>query len=257
METRTDLKFLTSLICLTRAKNVVEVGVAWGESTKSLCEGVKHTGGFVRGFDNWEEWGINGKERAYGSLESTQQTLIEAGYSNFELFKFDVIKNRDEFSSFLKEKYSEGIDLAFIDADHSYLGIYNDTAVIYPLLTSNGIIVFHDTLAVDGCREFILDLRTKFNDGTFDIVDFPGGALSHGRTFGVSLLVKRCYSLDDKHSIFYCHGSPSLPAEIEEREQQWLREEISKRNPAELFSSPEMNDKWGHKFDRKKLEEWS
>ena len=58
-----------------------------------------------------------------------------------------------------------------------------------------GIIAFHDTLRIDGTREFIQDLRTIYNDGTYDIVDFPFGNLE--RRVGVSLLVKRSYPIID------------------------------------------------------------
>jgi hypothetical protein len=55
-------------------------------------------------------------------------------------------------------------------------------------------------MSIDGCREFMIDLRTKYNDGTFDLVTFPYGSMSYSdgnvrdiRT-GISVLVKRSFA---------------------------------------------------------------
>ena len=95
------------------------------------------------------------------------------------------------------------IDLAYIDGCHSYEGIKNDFDAVYPQLSETGIIVFHDTLRIDGCRQFIIDLRTKFWDGTFDVVTFPYGSMFYpdgnvvNRRTGVSMLVRRAFATLD------------------------------------------------------------
>ena len=121
---------------------------------------------------------------------------------------------------------SKSIDFAFIDACHSYVGIKNDFDIIYPLLNQDqGIIIFDDTLMIDGCREFMLHLRTRYFDGTFDIIDFPFGC--DKRKTGLSLLVKRGYPLS-KRPIDQICGSLSEPRDIEDAEKKWFQNETGK-----------------------------
>jgi hypothetical protein len=116
------------------------------------------------------------------------------------------------------------IDLAFIDGCHSYQGVKNDFDVIYPLLSTTGIIMFHDTMRIDGCRKFMIDLRTKFWDGTFDIVDFPYG--NGARRVGISILVKRAYAplnLEMDESTELVKDFESIYRE----EQEWYAKELA------------------------------
>jgi len=46
----------------------------------------------------------------------------------------------------VKEYFPEGIDLLFIDGDHSYKGITNDFNLYFPLVNSGGYIIFDDYL---------------------------------------------------------------------------------------------------------------
>ena len=117
------------------------------------------------------------------------------------------------------------IDLAFVDGCHSYVGIKNDFEVVYPRMSNIGTVVFHDTLMIDGCREFVYDLRNKFYDGSYDVIDFPFG---HGvARCGVSILTKRSFAVSDREIDQIC-GSPSSADEIEINEARWLNKEIKK-----------------------------
>ena len=57
-------------------------------------------------------------------------------------------------------------------------------------------------------------LRTKYFDGTYDVVDLPFGKSDIRTQIGISLLVKRSFPLVD-NSIFEICGSPSNPDQIE------------------------------------------
>lgn len=206
-----------SLITFNRFQTCVEIGVARGATTVHLCRAASNTGGHIYGFDIWSEHGVNLQFQQIGSKEIVEEYLRGKGLNNFTLIKVD--SRSEEFPRILKSSVST-VDFAFIDGDHSYVGIENDFNIVYPLLADNGIIAFHDTLRISGCREFVLDLRTKFYDGTYDIVDFPFG--NGDRRVGVSLLVKRTYPVlgigIDEDS-----GSRSSPIEIYEREQEWFK----------------------------------
>ena len=226
---RNELPFLEEIVSFNECKTIVEVGVARAESTVYLCNAAKRTGGFVYGFDIWE---IHGLKNQFGRFCTRQQcidTLRRKGFNNFELFKVDTFKERDKFEALIKEHCSQ-IDFCFIDGCHSYRGISHDFFTIYPYLKKTGIVAFHDTLRIDGCREFMIDLRSKYYDGTFDIVDFPYG--QRGRRCGVSLLVKRCYhkigiSIDE-----ICDMTDRTQ-DIENKEKEWFstQENLAKPEP--------------------------
>ena len=211
-----------SIIVLNESKTIVEIGVATASTTKYLCEAASIIGGHVYGYDLWETHGLQNQFSAFSTKEMCENYLNSHGFNNFELTKIN--SKTDEFKKLIKEKH-ESIDFAFIDGCHSYDGIKNDFDVVYPLLSDNGIIAFHDTLRIDGCREFIIDLRTKYNDGTFDIVDFPWG--NNERRVGITLLVKRTYSVIGLKIDEIC-GSVSEPEKIYEKEIIWYNNEIKK-----------------------------
>lgn len=242
---RRELKLLETLVFFIEAKNVLELGVYQGDASVGLCKAVDLNGGKFIGMDNWKRHGLKNQYGVLGSMEGTEAKLKEAGCKNYQLIKIDTLKDREHFKNELKTLFPEGIDLAFIDADHTYYGVANDFYAVYPNLSEGAVVVFHDTLAIDGCREFVLDLRSKYNDGTFDIVDFPYGQGS--RHCGVTLLVKRSYSTYNKPIDEIC-GSKTTPAEIEGRELEWYNKEKENRPVMPTQNNNTMLvDNWGLK----------
>jgi hypothetical protein len=205
---------MQEIISFNRYKTIVEIGVAHGTTTLYLCNGCKNFGGKVYGFDLWE---IHGKWNQFPTISSKEEVnnyLISKGINNFDLYKQNT--KEINFDNILNNIGK--IDFAFIDGDHSYDGVKNDFDKIYNRISSNGMIVFHDTLIIDGCREFILDLRSKYNDGTFDIIEFPFGNLDY--RVGISILMKRIH-LDCSILISEKCGSPSSFDEIYNKENLW------------------------------------
>lgn len=212
---------------LNQAKSFVEIGVNKGETTVSLCEAAKNTGGHVYGFDLWDRHGLLNQFASRGSEEIVDELLKNAGFDNYTLTKINTFSK--EFKDVVKETTGGTVDIAFIDGCHSYRGCLNDLQAVYPLLTESGIVVFHDTQRIDGCREFIYDLRTKYYDGTYDIFDLPGGYKN--RMMGISFLVKRSLPTLQIPIDQIC-GSLSSPGVIEQNELDWYNNEIknSKNN---------------------------
>ena len=210
---------LQQLIYFNRYKTIVEIGVACGTTTFYLCKGCSERGGKVFGFDIWAN---HGKWNQFPPLSSKQEVsnyLNSNGISNFTLNLQNTTENG--FDKLLDQIGS--IDFAFIDGDHSYDGVKNDFEKIYPRISSNGMIIFHDTLVIDGAREFMIDLRTKYNDGTFDIIEFPFGNMD--RRVGVSILMKRIH-LDCNALIDEKCGSLSSFDEIYKKEQDWYNSQV-------------------------------
>jgi hypothetical protein len=217
---------LEHLALYAKTKTIVEIGVARGDTTASLCRAAHKTGGHVFGFDLWEAHGVWNQFERLATMEDVHNRLAK-NYSNFTLTKINSAS--PEFPPLLA-KLCPRIDLAFIDGDHSYTGIKNDFDIVYPLLADAGIVAFHDTLRIDGCREFVLDLRTRFNDGTFDIVDLPWGVWPNGTRDGMSILVKRDFHRHPE--IGEICSSPSTPQEIVRREREWYQSQLRQTDRA-------------------------
>jgi len=221
---------LESLVYLNQAKVIVEVGVAEAKTTDWLCRGAKLRNGFVYGYDIWDTHGVNNQFQHWSSKEKCEEYLTSKGHTNFELTKIN--SRTPEFAELIKIKHPV-IDLAFIDGCHSYDGIKNDFDVIYPQLSPAGVIVFHDTMSIDGCREFMIDLRTKFRDGTFDLITFPYGSMFYNdgrvrdRRTGISMLVKRAFATIDQPCDEICNLDDHTQ-EIYVKEEEWYQSELEK-----------------------------
>jgi hypothetical protein len=225
---------LESLVYLNQAKVIVEVGVAEAKSTDWLCRGAKLRGGKVYGYDLWDTHGLNNQFKHWSSKEKCEAYLTSKGHTNFELTKIN--SRTPEFAELIKTKHPV-IDLAFIDGCHSYDGIKNDFDAIYPQLSATGVIVFHDTMSIDGCREFMIDLRTKYNDGTFDLVTFPYGSMFYSdgnvvdRRTGVSVLVKRGFAVIPQAIDEQCNLDEHFN-DIYVKEEEWYDAELKRAQKA-------------------------
>ena len=221
---------LESLVYLNQAQVIVEVGVAEAKSTDWLCRGAKLRGGKVYGYDLWDTHGLNNQFEHWSSKEKCETYLQSKGHTNFELTKIN--SRTPEFAELIKSKHPS-IDLAYIDGCHSYDGIKNDFDIIYPLLSESGVIVFHDTLRIDGCREFMIDLRTKFFDGTYDLITFPWGSMFYSdgnvvnRRTGISVLAKRSFATLDLPIDEQCNLDDHFQ-EIYVKEEEWYEAELKR-----------------------------
>jgi hypothetical protein len=204
--------------------------VAEAKSTDWLCRGAKLRGGVVYGYDLWDTHGLNNQFEHWSSKEKCEEYLRGKGHVNFELTKIN--SRTPEFAELIKSKHPS-IDLAYIDGCHSYDGIKNDFDVIYPLLSESGVIVFHDTLRIDGCREFMIDLRTKFWDGTYDLITFPWGSMFYSdgnvvnRRTGISVLAKRSFATLDLPIDEQCNLDEHFQ-EIYVKEEEWYEAELKR-----------------------------
>src|SRR5215207_7811409 len=79
---------LESLLVYSKAKTVVEIGVAYGYTTSLLCRGAKATGGHVFGFDIWQTHGLDKQFDQICSKEEVQKRL-SADFNNFTLTQID------------------------------------------------------------------------------------------------------------------------------------------------------------------------
>lgn len=67
-------------------------------------------------------------------------------------------------SRIVKEKlkhFTDSVDFAYVDGDHSYKGLKQDIMLVAPLLKVGGIMALHDTQAVPDCRRVFLELLSS------------------------------------------------------------------------------------------------
>ena len=218
-------ELIKSLALFCHAKTIIEIGVQYGNCTVHLCEAAKKTGGFVYGYDLFEPIPntayANG---SYGSLKRTKKAL--EGYNNYELSKIDT--RTVNFDSLLEKQFKElEVDIAFIDACHSYDGALNDFKKIYPYLSKTGIVVFHDTYSHSGLRKLNVDLRTIHYDGTYDLIELPYGR--GNKRLGLSILAKRSFAHTNSGIINTKHDKPEIKEkDVYQYENKFLEEEIKK-----------------------------
>ena len=215
--------FIWGLIRLQRPKTVVEIGVGGGLMAHSIYTAMNYnyndTGieSWYTGFDLWDWHGIDGQFPPNCSLEMAEARLKKIG-PRYRLVKIDTQKDQKLFQAELAQRFTDGIDFAFIDGCHSYQGVKNDFNSVMPYMNEQGIIAFHDTSVIDGCREFVIDLRLTTQYNSFDIIDFPYG--SGKRNCGVTIFVKRGHG---NVKIDEICGSPSVPEEIYLREKNYKK----------------------------------
>lgn len=127
----TDLILLKSLAKKLNNPEYMEIGSWRGESLRAVCDDVKHCTSVS--LSEKELRGMNASENfiksiGYFSKDIPNLTNIEANSHEFD------------FSSLNKQ-----FDLIFIDGDHSYEGVLNDTRKTFGLRKDkNSIIVWHD-----------------------------------------------------------------------------------------------------------------
>jgi predicted O-methyltransferase YrrM len=214
---------ISKLAVFCHAKRIVEIGVQYADTTIHLCRAAKKVKGFVHGFDVFGPLPDTAyEEKSYGKLSKCLDRL-KLHKKFFQLHQMDT--RTDEFKEKINDLYKEkGIDLAFIDACHSYNGALNDFKIIYPFLSRTGIVVFHDTYSHVGLRKLNIDLRTKYYDGTFDVIELPFGK-SVKRT-GLTILVKRSFMDTNCGIINTSHDPEMKPEDIYEYENNYLLNEI-------------------------------
>tara|TARA_R100001594_G_scaffold13996_4_gene29844 strand:+ start:1671 stop:2489 length:819 start_codon:yes stop_codon:yes gene_type:complete len=213
-------------------KNIVEIGVQHAKTTGFLCQAALHTGGRVLGFDTFTPVGMY-EEDSCGNLPLCERVLHQ--YKGLvKLIKAD--SQSEFFPKILEEEllnYTGGdIDFAFIDGDHSYEGVKKDFFNIYPFLSPYGSIAFHDTNSHIGARKFLIELRTSYNDGTFDIITLPFGVDGHG----MSILMKRGFIGNDgitfdhlSHeggTAFHGNDASLKEEDVYTMENEWLQKQI-------------------------------
>jgi len=82
------------------------------------------------------------------------------------------------------------VDFAFVDGDHSYVGLSMDIAALMPKLRIGSVVVFHDTESYDGTLKAVAELPKVFEKVTLPTPIVPERALWEGKPSGITIVRK-------------------------------------------------------------------
>ena len=133
--------YIKDYIMKEKCKNYLEIGTHYGHSMCNMLQSNYNTK--YMGIDIFKKWG-----------DSKIINMEKLANDNIKLFnkkKYDckLIKANSQDKStinIVKDYFPNGIDILFIDGDHSYNGIINDFNNYFPLVNKDGYIIFDDYL---------------------------------------------------------------------------------------------------------------
>lgn len=154
---RATANFLSMLIKISNAKNVVEVGTSNGYSGIWIANALKKTGGKLTTIEFWEK-----------RIVLAQEHFKICGVD-------DIITIKQGEACDVLETIEEEIDFAFIDANKSeYIKYFN---IIDPKLKKGGIITADNiTSHPEKVSDFVEKIQSNPNYQV-EILDLPGGLL--------------------------------------------------------------------------------
>jgi predicted O-methyltransferase YrrM len=146
------------------ARRTLEIGLGYAASTLFVCEGLLENGGEVGhvALDPYQFENLPGDRTLYGGIGAA--TLDEAGIRDL----VELIVERSETA--LPRLLSEGrsFDLAFIDGNHRFEGVFLDLVYCGKLLKS-GAVIFVDDTQLPGVRKaaefYVSNLGWTIEDG--------------------------------------------------------------------------------------------
>jgi predicted O-methyltransferase YrrM len=169
----------------TRPRTVIETGTYIGISTIWLAAGLG-ADAMLHAFDRFlpirrDQW--HDDEQLTGRVEAVAASIERAGLAG------RVRLHRGD-SSFEVRRMHEplragGVQLAFIDGDHSIDGAWLDLLAIEPVLSTGGYVVLHDVFpehsGYDGPRHVVDHLRERAA-GRYETCDLCLAPVNHGLT---------------------------------------------------------------------------
>lgn len=150
--------FISMLIKVMKAQNVLELGTSNGYSGLWIADALKSTGGHLTTIEFWE------KRQCLA-----RKYMAECGLSDYVTFKigqaYDVIKN----------EIHEEFDLVFIDANkQEYLSFFE---AVHPLLKKGGVILADNITSHAKKVQPFVEAISSHEEYQVQILDLPDGLL--------------------------------------------------------------------------------
>lgn len=134
-----------------RPRSMVEIGSYLGASSAFLAAGLSSTAGQVLCIDTWNNDAMSeGKRETFAEFQENTQRFSAVirtiqGWSTDQRVIDEVARNTD------------GIDLLFIDGDHSYQGALADWEAYEPLLAEDAVVLMHDIGWAEGVQRVVAE----------------------------------------------------------------------------------------------------
>lgn len=142
----------------------IEIGVAFGDFSRFVidnCHFQKHYLVDIFTLDEQEYlWGKR-REEVFGDL--THEQFVRERFKN-ETKQGSVEIIRSDSVNFLENLPADFADLTYIDGDHSYLGVLNDSQLAPKSLKDEGYLVFNDYILYDHIAHSELGVVPVVND---------------------------------------------------------------------------------------------
>lgn len=176
-----------SIVRNHRPKLVIETGSFIGVSTLWIAAALQENGdgGVIHAFDDFgpiEKGPWRDVEMPTGRLEFVAGNIARAGLADHVVFhpgnsSFEMRACQEELRA------AGGCQLAFLDADHGVVGVWQDFWATEPLLQTGGLVLLHDTFpeycAYDGPRH-LLDHVNEQAAGVYEKLDLYLAPMNYG-----------------------------------------------------------------------------
>lgn len=127
-----DYAFLKTVAQVVGAKEYLEIGTYIGESINILTDCCEKLYSVTAGVD--EDFSMRSFCKRYRIPDYSERLA-----SNEKIMHYYGDSKKFDFS-----KHADTVDLYFIDGDHSYVGVYNDTKNVFDNKKKDAIVIWHD-----------------------------------------------------------------------------------------------------------------
>jgi predicted O-methyltransferase YrrM len=130
--------FLAGLIRLTKARSILEIGVFEGYTTAEMIAALPKGGLFV---------GVDIEDYVTPENKAKMKAARDRGVVVDFFLENSLVK--------MKELPKNHFDIIFIDGNHEHSHVLAEFKLAEKLITQNGIIVFHDSIHLEGVKKVV------------------------------------------------------------------------------------------------------
>ena len=158
--------YIKDYIMKEDCKTYLEIGSHYGHSLSNILHS-QYPSKYMA-VDIFKPWADGKIADMKGCVEKNAAMFNS---NNHEVNVYQGSSHDQSTLSAVKDYFPEGIDMLFIDGDHSYKGIATDFDLYFPLVNPGGYIIFDDYLPLANreAPKAIDDIRNKYKNEINDI----------------------------------------------------------------------------------------
>jgi predicted O-methyltransferase YrrM len=178
---------LHALVRNEQPATVVETGTCLGVSTTWIAAALQSTGGMIFTFDDGSlppDARLAASPLFHDRLEGVRTRLQEAGLgAHAQVIQGDSAPAIESRHAELRAR--GGVQLAFIDGDHSPAGATADFRAVEPVLCVGGLVILHDVFP-EVCNHlgprYLIDNLASIAAGKYEVCDLFTAQTNYGMT---------------------------------------------------------------------------